>query len=435
MGGARMKTARTGYGALGLAALLLTFFYVAQPAAQATKTSSAKTSSTKKAKSTSTKAGADSVLVRIGKETITTGQVQRRLDELPEHIRPQFTTPEGRQRLVDRLIEEKVWLMSSTKAGVDKRPEVVRQIEQQRRDLLIRTYINEVMAGSVPPSDSEARAYYDEHQAEFRTPASVTISHIQSKPESEAKKVKQWTKNQDWKKLAAKYSADTLTRNQGGLLGPVTREGIFGQLGRQPALAESAFALGEGKIGGPYKTDRGWHVIRVESLTPEGVRPFDQVRGGIIRQQSSKRSQDYYATKYAEAKAALGVRADSVAIEKFVATKKSARDLFNEAQSAGAAKDRLEAYGKVVEQYPNSDVSPQAQFMIGFIQSEELRDYDAAERSFQTLLKRYPKSELAASAKWMIDHMRTETAPGFMNLEGDSTQARSATSPPPTRKP
>ena len=42
-------------------------------------------------------ARADSVLARIGNETVTTGQVQRRLDELPEHVRPQFTTPDGRQ--------------------------------------------------------------------------------------------------------------------------------------------------------------------------------------------------------------------------------------------------------------------------------------------------------------------------------------------------
>jgi peptidyl-prolyl cis-trans isomerase C len=405
-----MKTGRAGISALLFCGLLLG----AAAAAPATK-------STTKSKKSSR---ADSVLVRIGKETITTGQVQRRLDELPEQVRPQFTTPEGRQRLIDRMVEEKVWLMSAQKKGVDKRPDVQRQIEQQRRDLLIRTHINEVMANNPPPSDSAARAYYDEHRADYRTPASVTISHIQLKTESDAKKVKGYTKKQDWGKLAAKYSADTLTKKQGGLLGPVTHEGVFGQLGRQPALAESAFALGQvGKIGGPYKTDRGWHVIRVESLTPEGERPFDQVRGGIIRQMSQKSSQDYYNEKYAEAKAALGYRADSAAIQKYVMKKKSARDLFNDAQSAGGAQERIDAYTKVVQEYPDSEVSPQAQFMIGFIQSEELKDYAAAERTFKSLLQKYPKSELAASAKWMVDHMRTETAPGFMNLEGDSTKS------------
>lgn len=371
---------------------------------------------------------ADSVLVRVGNDLITTGQVQRRLDELPEHVRPQFTTPEGRQRLVDRLIEEKVWLTAATKKGVDRRPDIRKQIEQSRRDLLIRTYINELMADNAPPSDSEASAYYTQHPEEFRTPASVTISHIQSKTENESKRVLQWAKKQDWTKLAARYSADTLTRERAGTLGPVTREGMFGHLGKQVALAESAFALGEGKIGGPYRTDRGWHVIRVESLKPEAARPFDQVRGGIIRQMGSKRSQDFYQAKLNEVKASLGVRVDSTAIQKFVSQKKSARDLFNEAQAAGGAAERIQGYRQVIEQYPDSDVGPQAQFMIGFIQSEELRDYDAAEQSFKAVLAKYPKSELSASAKWMLEHMRSESAPGFMNLGADSARAGS---PPP----
>ena len=263
----------------------------------------------------------------------------------------------------------------------------------------------------------------------------MNISQIQTKSESQAKKVWGWTKTQDWNKLAAKYSSDSLTKDHGGALGPVTREGIFGQLGKQPALAESAFALGEGKIGGPYKTDRGWHVIRVDAVKPAGYRPFDQVRGGIIRQMSSKQSQDYYLAKYGEAKQMLGLQADSAAIKKFLSLKRSARDMFNDAQTAGGANERIEAYRKVLEEYPNSDVSPQAQFMIGFIQSEELKDFDAAERSFRAVLERYPNSELAASAKWMVEHMRSETAPGFMNLESDSTKAAHTPPPNASRKP
>jgi hypothetical protein len=80
-------------------------------------------------------------------------------------------------------------------------------------------------------------------------------------------------------------------------------------------------------------------------------------------------------------------------------------------------------------------VSPQAAFMVGFIQSEELKDYDAATKSFQTLLSRYPKSELAVSARWMLDHMRSENAPEFMNLEGDSTKTHTPAAPSSTPSP
>lgn len=379
------------------------------------------------AKSARAAATTDSVLVRVGKETITTGMVQRRIEELPENLRGQFSTPEGRQRLLDRMVEEKVWLLAATKKGVPSRPDIEKQIEQQRRDLLIRTYINELMANMPAPNDSEIKAYYDQHLSDYKIPASVTISHIQVKTEAEAKRVRQLARSgQDWGKLAAKYSADTLTRAHGGTLPPTTRDGaVLGNLGRQPAMAETAFAIGEGKIGGPIKTEYGWHVIRVDALKPESSREFDQMRASIARQLGSKRSQDYYMSKLAETKAELGVRADSGAIHAYLSKKKTAREAFNEAQSAGAPAARIDAYRKVVEEYPDSDVSPQAAFMVGFIQSEELKDYDAATKSFQNLLSRYPKSELAASARWMLEHMRNENAPEFMNLESDSAKADS----------
>jgi peptidyl-prolyl cis-trans isomerase C len=371
------------------------------------------------------------VLVRIGKESVTRAELDRRIADLPEQVRTNYSTPDGRKQLLDRVIEEKVWLQAATKKGVAERPAVKRQIEQQRRDLVIRTYVTEVMAQNAAPSDSEAHAYYDAHASDYRVPATVTVRHLQSKTQADGKRLLGWAKQpkQDWNKLAQRYSTDSLTRASGGMLGTVTRDGVFSSIGAQPALAESAFGLGAGKIGGPYKTDRGWHVIKVDAVKPESTRPFEQVRSGIMRQLGSQRSQDYYRTQLEAARASVGVKADSAAIESFLAQKKSARDMFQEAQNAGGAAQRIELYRKLLDEYPDSEVSPQAQFMVGFIYSEELKNYDDAEKAFRQLLKRYPESELAASAQWMVEHMRTEEAPNFINAQADSSRRGAASKP------
>ena len=114
---------------------------------------------------------------------------------------------------------------------------------------------------------------------------------------------------------------------------------------------------------------------------------------------------------------------DSAAIKHFLSARKGARDLFNEAQAITAPEARVDAYRKLLAQYPDSEVAPQAQFMIGFIYSEELKKYDDAEKSFRELLRKYPKAELAASAQWMIDHMRSDEAPSFINLDPDSAKS------------
>ena len=390
----------------------------------AAKSASAKGTSSARSKSKpKPKAGADTsaVLFRIGHATITSADVQKRLDELPEGVRPNYTTPEGRRQLLDRMVEERVWMMAAEGAGVPTRPKVVQQLEQQRRDLIIRTYLAEVMAANPAPSDSEARIYYDAHIADYKIPATASVRHIQTKKQNDAKRVLQWARSgQDWNKLCARYSTDSLTRTNGGSLGTITREGQFQVLGRQPALAETVFAIGAGKFGGPCGTERGWHVLKVDEVKPESVRPFDQVRPTIVRQLSGQRSQDFYRTKLDETRRMIGVEADSAAIKRYLAQKKDAREMFKEAQEKGAPEQRIAAYRQLLETYPQSEVSAQAAFMVGFIYSEELKNYEEAERAFRELLGRYPKSELAASAKWMVDHMRTDEAPPFVEMQADS---------------
>ena len=383
---------------------------------------------------------ADTVLARVGGEKITRADVQRRLNELPEPYRGNYSTPDGRQQFLDRMVEERVWLLGARKRGVDRRPELRRQLDQAERDLLIRTYVNELMAANPAPADSEAQAFYDAHLTDYRTPATVTLNHILLKSESEARRIKQWAKGrEDWKKLVTRYSADTVTRANGGALGTVTREGNFAALGSQPALAESAFALGTvagpGAIGGPYRSSRGWHVVKVDAVKAEALRPFDQVKSLIVRQLSQSRSQDYYKARLAAEKAALGVAVDSAAMRDFVSQRKTAQELFREGQEAGAPTARITAYRRLLHEYPESEVSPQAQFMIGFIYSEELKNYDEAEKAFHDLLRRYPKSELADSARWMIEHMRTEDAPAMMNVESDSSGRATGAMRRPTDKP
>jgi len=363
----------------------------------------------------------DVVLVRIGNDTVTPRDLANRLQELPEQYRAQYTTPDGKQKLLDRLVEEKIWMRDADANGVTKRPDVIRQIEASKRDLLIRTWVNEVMAKNAPPSDSEAKVYYDAHKDEWKTPANVTLKHIQLKTQADAKRVLGLAKAKgaDWDKLVKQYSADTLTKVNGGSLGTATRDGGFVGLGVQVALVDSAMALGAGKIGGPWKTDRGWHVVKVESVREESIRDFDQVRSFIVRQIGQERTQTYYQDQVTRLKSQYKVSPDSSAIKNWMSAKKSARDMFQEAQAAGDADTRIAAYRKVVDEYPDADVTPQALFMVGFINSEEKKDYDTAEKVFRELLQKYPKSELAASAQWMVDHMRTDEVPDF--LHADST--------------
>ena len=144
----------------------------------------------------------------------------------------------------------------------------------------------------------------------------------------------------------------------------------------------------------------------------------------LVRQLGQERTQRYYQEQLTRAKAQFKVSPDSDAIHRWISARKGAREMFQEAQAAGEASARIAAYRKVVDEYPAADVTPQALFMVGFINSEEVKDYDAAERVFRELLQKYPKSELASSAQWMVEHMRTDAVPDFMNPDSTTSAAK-----------
>ena len=71
--------------------------------------------------------------------------------------------------------------------------------------------------------------------------------------------------------LAKELSADAATRDDGGDLGSFPRGRMM------PAFDEVAFALEPGTPSGPVKTDRGVHLILVESHEPGSQTPFEEV--------------------------------------------------------------------------------------------------------------------------------------------------------------
>lgn len=65
----------------------------------------------------------------------------------------------------------------------------------------------------------------------------------------------------------------------------------------------------------------------------------------------------------------------------------------------------IEYYNKLVSDYPKSPDAPNALFMVGFIEANELSDYQAATRDFNLLISKYPDHELVSSAKSELDNM------------------------------
>ena len=139
----------------------------------------------------------------------------------------------------------------------------------------------------------ELGQYYRQHQDEFRIPETVTVRHIliktptpdangkvdqkavdaaRAKAEDIAKQLKAGANFAD---LAKKYSEDTSTAKDGGLLPPITR-------GRTvPEFEQAAFSTPVGQTTGVVRTSYGFHIIHVEAKQEARLKPLDEVKAEI----------------------------------------------------------------------------------------------------------------------------------------------------------
>jgi len=87
---------------------------------------------------------------------------------------------------------------------------------------------------------------------------------------------------------------------------------------------------------------------------------------------------------------------------------KSPEELFNLAQQAENEEDfekAIDFYTMLLRKYPQNEHNYKAQFMIGFIYSEELHDQEKAKMAMQKVVDNYPDCDLADDARWMLEHM------------------------------
>ena len=131
-------------------------------------------------------------------------------------------------------------------------------------------------------SNQELQDYYEANPDEFIKPATVEARHILLKTEQnasseivEAQRKKALEilamakKGDDFAKLAKEYSEGP-SKNSGGFLGAFSKKAMV------KPFAEKAFSMKPGEISDPVQTRFGWHIIKVEKVTPESTTPFEK---------------------------------------------------------------------------------------------------------------------------------------------------------------
>jgi peptidyl-prolyl cis-trans isomerase C len=343
----------------------------------------------------------------IGPRRIRAHEVDSLISTAPLTIQPQLRDKDGYKNLVDRMVTEEAVYQAALKSGIGNDPEYKAAAARAERDAMMRLYYQRRISNFPAPTDSMVEAHYKEHIADYSVGARARLRHIQVPTRAKAEALrKKLVAGALWDALARANSTDRNSKDNGGLVGYVTPGVDFVPgVGKAPEIVKAAFQLKEGEISRPLKSERGWHIIKVESNEPAHAQPLSEVRQQIVSALSTgaqeKLSKDFVDSLKATSGAVIFD--DSIAVA--VVPARTAQDYFKEAQAASTPDQRIQLYRALVARYPKDPVSIQAAFMIGFTYAEDLQKYDEARKEFHQFIATYPQHELAKSAKWMLENM------------------------------
>lgn len=258
------------------------------------------------------KSGDSKILAKVGNEVITEADIEKRIAAAPPHIQNRMNGAKGRQVLLQKLVDLKVFAMEARALKIDREETVQTLIEDQVDTVLAREYLNRQDFGLPGITEEDIRKYYDEHPAEFRKPARVKARHILvavsadagekevAEARAKAERIrKELEKGGNFSALADRYSDDRKTRKKGGDLGYVSRDKL------DAPFSEAAFGLKVGEISEPVKTGRGFHIITVEDRTEEETVELNGAKGRIranlesaVRKEGMDRTRDRLRKKY-----------------------------------------------------------------------------------------------------------------------------------------
>ncbi|HEV8701025.1 MAG TPA: peptidyl-prolyl cis-trans isomerase [Candidatus Polarisedimenticolia bacterium] len=134
-------------------------------------------------------------------------------------------------------------------------------------------------------SEPEIKKYYEDHQANWETPATVTFNEIvlfyedATKPEVLSRAqgiVREANAGTDFGELVQRHS-EAPSKESGGFLGPFPASDL------QTAIAEAAFRLEAGQVSEPIDTGRSYLVIRLVGKTDRVVKTIDEAREATVK--------------------------------------------------------------------------------------------------------------------------------------------------------
>lgn len=193
-------------------------------------------------------------------------------------------SPELREQVKQEMIHRLVAVQAAQKAGLDKRPAIMQELELARQGILVRALISDHLEKN-PVTDKTLQAEYDKIKSSQADRKEYKVRHILVEEQKTAEDLLAQIKAKkiSFEDAATEHSIDPGSGKNGGDLGWAQASNYV------PEFAQAVESLDKGAIADqPVQSQFGWHIIQVEDERPVAFPALDEIKPQLeemLRQQ------------------------------------------------------------------------------------------------------------------------------------------------------
>ena len=261
------------------------------------------------------KVPAGKVVAEIGPEKITEADLDAQIEQMidnqlsayaifmnPEQFKEQkkrmleqYKSPQAREEFLQNWLGQEVLYRQALDENLGQNEDVQKMLRDINRSVLAQQILNQQLADKINITDTDLQTYYAANREKYVEPESAGISHILVEDAEQASDLMKRIKGgEDFTALAKQFSKDAETGKNGGKIDmEVTRGSYVPSIGEVKELNEKIFdANAPALLDEPFKTEKGWEIVRIGSKKPERQKSFDEVREQVMSEMLSKKRQD-----------------------------------------------------------------------------------------------------------------------------------------------
>ena len=220
----------------------------------------------------------DQAAAKVGDETVYVSDVRREAiaQDLIKEGEPLDVSSDLFKRVLDEVVDQKLLAREAQRRNLDDAPAARRRLQAAQERILGDMLVEQVVEGAV--NEDAVKALFKDQQRLSKASEEVRARQIVTATEAEAQAVARLlAAGGDFEQLAMDRSTDAATRFNGGDLGYFTFDVM------PEAYAVALRGARPGQTVGPFRTEAGWAVVRVDDRRPEQPLTLEEARPQIVR--------------------------------------------------------------------------------------------------------------------------------------------------------